>query len=129
MDTMLDRVRKIFEDSKLSQTELAKKMDVTPQYIWKILNKDSEPSDRMILAIIKAFPEINEIWLRTGEGEMIRPRTRESEIAAIVDQMLDCNDDDIRLRITKVLYNLTEDQLETLSQLGREIFANENSPS
>lgn len=128
MSDMLTRVRKVFEDSGLSQTELAKRMEVTPQYIWKILKKDSEPSDRMILAVIKAFPDINELWLKTGEGDMLKPRTRESEIAAIVDQMLDSSDDDIRLRITKVLYSLSESQLETLAQIGRDIFANEKQP-
>lgn len=128
MFTMLSRVREVFNYSNLSQTELAKRLDVTPQYIWKIMNKDSEPSDRVLLAIVKAFPEISETWLKTGEGEMLRPKTRESEIADIVDQMLDADPGDLRLRITKVLYGLNAEQLELLANIGRDMFGNEKQP-
>lgn len=69
-ETILDRVRKVFAESGHSQTGFAKKIGVTPAYIWKILNKDdSMPSDRTIADICREF-NVSEVWLRTGEGEM-----------------------------------------------------------
>lgn len=68
MDNILNRIRVVFEDSGLTQTEIGKKLDVTPQYIWKLLNNDnSRPRENIIKGICREFM-INEDWLRTGEG-------------------------------------------------------------
>lgn len=68
MDSILSRIRVVFEDSGLTQTEIGKKLDVTPQYIWKLLNNDnSRPRENIIKGICREFM-INEDWLRTGEG-------------------------------------------------------------
>lgn len=70
MNEMLVRLRKIFNDSKESQTSIAQKLGVTPAYIWKILNKDNvSPRKLFIDSVCKQF-NINEDWLRTGEGDM-----------------------------------------------------------
>lgn len=68
MDNILSRIRIVFEDSDLTQTEIGKKLDVTPQYIWKLLNNDnSRPRENIIKGICREFM-INEDWLRTGKG-------------------------------------------------------------
>lgn len=68
MDNILSRIRAVFEDSGLTQTEIGKKLDVTPQYIWKLLNNDnSRPRENIIKGICREFM-VNEDWLRTGEG-------------------------------------------------------------
>lgn len=70
MEDIVNRLRIIFKDSKQSQTEIAKKTNVTPAYIWKILNKDNiSPSDLFIDSVCREF-NIKKDWLRTGEGEM-----------------------------------------------------------
>lgn len=69
MNKMLIRLREVFKDSGESQTSIANKLDVTSAYIWKILNKDNvSPRKLFIDAVCKEF-NINEVWLRTGEGE------------------------------------------------------------
>lgn len=66
---MLERLRKIFIESGKSQTEIAKKVNVTSAYIWKILNKDNvKPRDLFIQKVCEEFG-INKDWLLTGEGE------------------------------------------------------------
>lgn len=68
MDNILNRIRTVFEDSGLTQTEIGKKLDVTPQYIWKLLNNDnSRPRENIIKGICREFM-VNEDWLRTGDG-------------------------------------------------------------
>lgn len=70
MNNILNRIRKVFEDSGLTQTEIGKKLDVTPQYIWKLLNNDnSRPRENIIKGICREFM-INEDWLRTGKGNL-----------------------------------------------------------
>lgn len=68
MNTLHTRIIKVFEQSKLSQSDFARKINVTPAYVWKLLNKeDSIPSDRVIADICEKF-FINEEWLRYGTG-------------------------------------------------------------
>lgn len=68
MDNIISRIRIVFKDSGLTQTEIANKLDVTPQYVWKIMNNDnSRPRNNIIKGICREFM-VNEDWLRTGKG-------------------------------------------------------------
>lgn len=68
MNEITLRIRKIFNALEKSQTEFARAINVTPAYVWKLLNKDdSAPSDRLIVDICEKF-NVNEDWLRRGTG-------------------------------------------------------------
>lgn len=68
METINERIKKIFDTLNMSQSDFARKINVTPAYVWKILNKnESTPSDRLIEDICQKFL-VNEPWLRTGQG-------------------------------------------------------------
>ena len=68
METINERIKKIFDTLNMSQSDFARKINVTPAYVWKILNKnESTPSDRLIEDICQKFL-VNESWLRTGQG-------------------------------------------------------------
>lgn len=69
MNDILLRIRTVFRNSEKSQTEIGKIIGKTPQYVWKLLNDDkANPSDSVIRDICREF-NVNEDWLRTGEGE------------------------------------------------------------
>lgn len=119
---MLDRIKKIFEMSGKTQTQLSQMLDVTPQYIHKILKQqDNEPSERMILSVLKAFPDINEKWLRTGEGEMILPKSKEEEIAEMTASMFLADDDDFRFRLMRIVAQMSEEELEMLKSIAEKL--------
>ena len=86
MKDILGRIRIVFKDSQQTQTEIGKKISKTSQYVWKLLNNDSiKPSDSVIKDICREF-NVNENWLRTGEGEMhTEPSTDFMEIATLID--------------------------------------------
>lgn len=70
MNEILFRIRKIFSESKKSQTEIGKMIGKTPQYVWRLLNVDNlSPSESVLRDICREF-NINEQWLRTGEGDI-----------------------------------------------------------
>lgn len=67
METIRDRVCTVFYDSGLSQTDFAKKINVTSAYVWKLLNKENAtPSERLLNDICQEF-NINKAWLLTGK--------------------------------------------------------------
>ena len=86
MGTINERIRKVFELSGLSKTAIAQKINVSQQYISKLVNNGT-PSDRTISDICREFG-VNEIWLRTGVGEMFAPLSRAEEIAEFIGKTL-----------------------------------------
>lgn len=106
-ETILARVRKVFAESGHSQTGFAKKIGVTPAYIWKILNKDdSMPSDRTIADICREF-NVSEVWLRTGEGEMHIELPEDAEFDLIMTEIQE-SDDDLIKSILKAYWELPD---------------------
>ena len=105
--TVLNRVREVFAQSGESQTGFAKKIGVTPAYIWKILNKDdTTPSDRTIADICREF-NVSEVWLRTGEGEMHIELPEDAEFDLIMTEIQE-SDDDLIKSILKAYWELSD---------------------
>ena len=125
---MNERIRAIRNYYNMNMRDFASKLGLSSGAICMIENGERQVTRQVAQAVIMAFPAIDEDWFRTGEGEMLRPKTRESEIADIVDQMLDAEPGDLRLRITQVRYGLNAEQLELLANIGRDMFGNEKQP-
>lgn len=63
----LKRRRKIY-----SQAELAEIVGISRTQFSELVTGKRPISDKTIHRITDSVPEINEIWLRTGEGEMLK---------------------------------------------------------
>lgn len=68
MDTINKRIEKIVNESGLTKTAFAKQLNVSQQYISKLI-KTGEPSELFKDALCSSF-NINRDWLETGEGDM-----------------------------------------------------------
>lgn len=121
MNNILIRIRKIFEESGKSQTEIGKMISKTSQYVWKILNDDNaNPSDSTIKDICREF-KVNETWLRTGEGEPYQKRTRTQEIGEFANKIMSESDDAFKRRFILALSKLDERDWETLAKIADEL--------
>lgn len=69
MHTRIKELRKIL---KLTQPEFAQKLNLSGNFIFLIEKGERKPSDRTIADICRIF-NVNENWLRTGEGEKFIP--------------------------------------------------------
>lgn len=114
---MLNRLRQIFQDSKKSQTEIAQKTNVTSAYIWKILNKDNvAPRDLFIKTVCREF-NVNEDWLRTGEGDPYIKRTRNQEIAAFMNDVMGLPDEAFKKEFIDRIRRLDEKDWEAIANI------------
>lgn len=59
------------EHTKLSQQDFAARIGISAASLSSILNGRTQPTNRHVMGIHQAFPEINVNWLLFGEGEML----------------------------------------------------------
>ncbi len=68
---MVDRIRLIMEYAKLSQQDFAARIEISAASLSGILTGRSQPTNKHVMGIHRAFPEINVNWLMFGEGNML----------------------------------------------------------
>lgn len=105
---MNERIKALRKKLKLTQQEFADKLGTSRGNIGSYEVGKSAPSDAVISLIRKTF-NVNEIWLRTGEGEMFEELPEEDEVAAYVSDLLE--DDE------NPLYDIIKDIMKTYSEL------------
>ena len=69
---MKERIKKIRKELDLTQQEFAEKIGIKRNTIANYETGRNNPIDSVISLICREF-DINEEWLRTGEGEMFKP--------------------------------------------------------
>ena len=114
---MQSRLKQIRKAVGLNQTEFGEKIGVKQATVAAYECGARNPLDTVIKSICREF-DVNENWLRTGEGEMFRKLTRDERIADFVADVLRDEPDSFRKRFISMLSSLNEDQWKML-----EVFA------
>lgn len=76
----------------------------------------SIPSDAAVALICKQF-EVNEDWLRNGEGEMFVKKSKDEQISEMLDEIQRNGKDSFKRRLVTALANLNESDWEVLEKL------------
>lgn len=117
---MKDRIRKIRKELDLTQQRLADTIGVKRNTIAQYEMGRTVPSDAIVFSICREF-NINEDWLRTGNGEMFNKQSRSEQMAKLTKQLLSEEDDSFKNRLISVLSNLTEEQWEVLADISEQL--------
>lgn len=120
MENVGDRIKALREKlgndgKKMSQTEFGKRIGLSQNAIANVENGNNGASESAILNIVREF-HVNETWLRTGEGEMFLPTTRDAEIAEFIGKTVS-GSDEFKKRLVWVLCRLAEDEWEVLASI------------
>ena len=99
MNTRIADVRK---ESGLTQEKFAHQIGISKNYINLIENGKKVPGDRLLADICRQF-NVNEHWLRTGEGEPHSPQTRNQEIIEFANRIMADEDESFRKRFVSAL--------------------------
>lgn len=105
----------------MNQTEFGSRIGLTPSGVSKLESGDRGYSDAVFLAIVREFG-VDENWLRTGEGEMLRPVSRDTELAAFFGN-LQSSTPGFRHQLISVLSRLTVDEWAMLERKAKELLA------
>lgn len=114
---MNERLKKLRKTLDLTQQEFADRLGISRGNIGSYEVGKSALSDAVISLICREF-NVNEDWLRTGEGEMFIQMTRDEEIAAFVARALRTEEDSFKKRFIAMLSALDESDWESLEKIA-----------
>lgn len=117
MNKMPERITSLIRATGLTKTAFAARLNVGQPFVSKLASGASEPSDRTIADIVREF-NVNETWLRTGEGEMFAPVSRDERIADFIGSLLREEDDSFKRRFVAMLSRLDEDDWAVLEKMA-----------
>lgn len=121
---MKDRIKQVRKNSGLTQTAFGEKIGVKGNTVTGWETGIRTPSDAVINSICREF-NIDETWLRTGEGEMFQPVSRDEEIASFMGDIMRGEDPDFRRQLISVLARLDVSEWKLLEKMALKL-AEEN---
>lgn len=104
---------------KLSQEAFGARIGVTGAAISRIESGDRSITEQVITAICREF-QVDEHWLRTGEGQMQRPMSRNDELARFLGEAIKGPDEFKRTLLT-VMSRMTTEEWAMLERKAWEL--------
>ena len=92
---MNSRIKEIRKALNISQADFGKALGVTAAAISRIESGERGITEQMTLSISREF-NVNEKWLRTGEGEIFNHLPEGTELGIYIGKVLQSDDDFIR---------------------------------
>ena len=111
--TLNERIKELRKQLSLTQDEFARRLGVTRGVITNIEFDKTTPKDQFVSLICREFG-VSQAWLVDGEGEMFVARSRNEEIALVVNSIMAESDDSFRKRFLAMICDLSPAQWELL---------------
>ena len=113
-----ERIKYLRKDIlKLTQQEFSDSLKISRSNMGNIEIGRIAVTDRVICDICEKF-NINEEWLRTGNGSMYIELSKEEYIAAFISSILKNKEDSFKKRYVTMLSKLDEDGWEALEKVA-----------
>lgn len=113
MSDFTERVKEVRNETGLTQTEFAESLGLSlPAYKNFEYAKIKNPNamNPTIVSLCNKY-NVNETWLRTGEGQMHGPLTRAQEIAQITAQLFHDDPSSERSALQAIICNASDDDI------------------
>lgn len=111
------RIKLVRESLKLTQDSFGKRLGIARNTIANYETGNRTPSNAVITSICKEY-NVNEDWLRTGEGEMFIEMSRDEELAEFFGKIQCSGDESFPRQFMEVLKDLDVDEWEVLAKLA-----------
>lgn len=122
---MNERIKELRKALGLNQTEFGEKIGIKQGSVAGYESGVRTPLDSVILSMCREF-NVNEKWLRTGEGEMFLPVPEEDEVASYVADLLEPDNPftDLIVEIMRTYSQLDSKSQEVLLEFSRQLIEN-----
>lgn len=118
--TQGDRIKLIRKDAGLTLEKFGERLGVGKTAISKLENNERSLTDQMAKSIYREYG-VNEEWLKTGEGEMFKPRTRSEIIAQFAGELMKEEDSSFRKQLVEVLAELDLQEWKLLEGIAKKL--------
>ena len=105
---MQNRIKELRKSLDLNQTDFGARIGVGQTAVAGYESGNRGLSDAIIKSIVREFG-VNESWLRTGAGEMYRPRSREQALGEGIRKILVDRPDSFQAALISVLLKFDPD--------------------
>lgn len=109
------RINNLIMSLGIKKVRFAEQIKVDQSYVTQLIKGRNYPSDRVIDNICRAF-DVNEKWLRTGEGPMFIPIDKDEEFDRICME-IQLSDDEFIKDIMRKYWGLDENGKEIIRQM------------
>ena len=113
---MNERIALIRKEKKCKQDDFAESLGLTKNFISLIETGKREPSDRTIKDICRVY-NVNETWIRTGEGDMFLPMDREAELARLTVDLFTEESTSFKNRFVSLLARMSDEEWTLLENM------------
>lgn len=124
---MNERIALVRKSLGLTQEKFAEQVGLSRNFMWMIESGTRVPSDRTISDICREF-NVNETWLRTGEGEMFNKITRSEKITSFLTEITEDEGDDFKRRFVEMLAELEPEDWKLLERMAEKLQKKEGNP-
>lgn len=125
--TIGERVKELRKQVNLTQQAFADRLNLKRNTVGSYEVNVVEPSDRTISDICREF-NVNETWLRTGEGEMFNQITQSEKLAAFLADITANEEDSFKRQFVEVLADLEPEDWKFLVRMARKLQKKEGNP-
>lgn len=120
---MKDRIKKLRKELDLTQQEFADRIGIKRNSYANYETGRNTPIDAILISICREF-NVNEEWLRTGQGEMFIEISRDEQIATFIGELQMNVDDSFKKRFISMLASLEESDWEVLEKMTLKLHKN-----
>lgn len=118
---MNERLRELRIALKMNQEDFGKLLGITKSGVSDIESGRRKVTDQHIIMLKSQNSQINEHWLRTGEGDMFFKLDKENELMQWAGKVLGNEANSFKKNFIRVLMSLTEDEWELLERKAKEL--------
>ena len=117
---MKDRIKKIRKELDLTQREFGERIGVKGNTIAQYEMGRNKPIDSVFSLICREF-NVNEDWLRNGNGDMFLPVDRENDISRLIKSLLSDESNTFKSRFITMLAGLSVSDWERLEHEAKKL--------
>lgn len=117
---MNNRIRTLRKELNLTLDKFGEQIGLKKSSLSQIENGKCAITEQTIKSICREF-NVNENWLRTGEGDIHIQMSEEDELMQWAGKVLSKQSSDFQYRFVKMLMGLTEEQWQVFEDKVREL--------
>lgn len=114
---MNNRIKEVRKITGLSQEKFGKEIGVSRDTIANIEAGRIEIKDIFVNSICRAF-SISDVWLKTGQGEMKKEKSKDEEILEFLSEIMTDVEDSIKRRMISALIKLDSKDWEAIERIA-----------